>query len=294
MHKANRKDHIMRAKQTIIAMALICTSVFSGCSNAVYSSDNVSSITESKNEEAQRQTGTAESTIAPIDYQQGYYDSFSPEVYDQSGIESDTDYESAMETISNVNTGVIKSFYLVKTVRALNLEDCEKLNGWNEWFKASYALDYDPELKNDHKYFGDKTIYEVEIVSDLLRNTEENGNMYVAISMGNPLEQQESDPAYCPGEMFTVAVYEPDENSEIMRSCGGFMLRYDIEVCDGDYRALSRNNYEIDRLNIDGSNNIDEISVTSTTANPVRYSQELPLDKLTEFIKGDWTERGII
>ena len=186
----------MKAKQQIVAMALICTSVFSGCSNAVHSSDNVSYITESKSEEAQIQTGTAESAIAPIDYQQGYYDSFSPEVYDQSDIGSVTDYDAAMDIISNVNNGVIKSFYLVKTVRALNLEDCEKLNGWNEWFKASYALDYNPELKNDHKYFGDKTIYEIEIVSDLLRNTEENDNMYVAISMGNPLEQQEGDPAY--------------------------------------------------------------------------------------------------
>lgn len=59
----------MKAKQQIVAMALICTSVFSGCSNAVHSSDNVSYITESKSEEAQIQTGTAESAIAPIDYQ---------------------------------------------------------------------------------------------------------------------------------------------------------------------------------------------------------------------------------
>lgn len=284
----------MRVKQMIIGMVLICTNVFSGCSNAVYSSNNVSSITESKSEETKIPTNIAESTIAPIDYQHGYYDAFSPEVYNQSETGSVMNYDEAMDMISDINNGVIRSFYLVKTIKALTLEECEKLNGWNEWFKASYALDYNPDLKSEHEYFGDKTIYEVEIVSDLLKNTEGTGNMYVAISMGNPLEQQESDPTYCPGEMFTVAVYEPDDNSEIMRSCGVFMLRYDIEVYDGDYHVLSRNNYEIDKLKIDGSNNINEIAVTSTTANPVRYSQELTLNKLTEFIKSDWAERGII
>lgn len=202
-------------------------------------------------------------------------------------------YEEAMEMITDTNNGAIKSFYLVKTVKALTLDECEELNGWNEWFSSSYALDYTPEMKAESEYFGDKTIYEVEIVRDLLRSADENGNMYVAISMGNPLEQREGDPAYCPGEMFTVAVYEPNDNSEIYSSCGGFMLRYDVTVSNGDYFAYSRNNYELDALNIDGSENIDESAVTSTTVNPVRYSQKAPLEKLAEFIKNDWTQRGI-
>ena len=203
-------------------------------------------------------------------------------------------YEEAMEMITDTNNGVIKSFYLVKTVKALTLDECEELNGWNEWFSSSYALDYTPEIKAESEYFGDKTIYEVEIVRDLLRSADENGNMYVAISMGNPVEQREGDPVYSPDEMFTVAVYEPNDNSEIYSSCGGFMLRYDVTVSNGGYFAYSRNNYEIDALNIDGSENIDESAVTSTTVNPVRYSQKAPLEKLAEFIKNDWAQRGIV
>lgn len=275
-------------------MITLCTFILSGCSNTAYPQNSFSSIAEFENLETEEQTSIAESVIAQIDYQHGYYDALSPEVFPQSETGSAMSYEEAMEMITDTNNGVIKSFYLVKTVKALTLDECEELNGWNEWFSSSYALDYTPEIKAESEYFGDKTIYEVEIVRDLLRSADENVNIYVAISMGNPLEQREGDPAYCPGEMFTVAVYEPNDNSEIYRSCGGFMLRYDIEVSNGDYCAYSRNNYEIDALNIDGSKNINEVSVTSTTINPVKYSQEATLEKLTEFIKNDWTERGIV
>ena len=294
MHKANRKVFMKEKQKLSICMISLCALILSACGNTAYPQNDFSSAAESESHESEEQTSTAENAIAQIDYQHGYYDDFSPEVYQQSETGSAMSYEEAMEMITDTNNGAIKSFYLVKTVKALTLGECEKLSGWNEWFSGSYALDYTPELKAESEYFGDKTIYEVEIVRDLLRSAGENVNMYVAISMGNPVEQREGDPVYSPDEMFTVAVYEPNDNSEIYSSCGGFMLRYDVTVSDGGYFAYSRNNYEIDALNIDGSENIDESAVTSTTVNPAGYSQKMPLEKLAEFIKNDWTQRGIV
>ena len=46
----------------------------------------------------------------------------------------------------------------------------------------------------------------------------------------------------------------------------------------------------MDELSIDGSENISETRITSTTDNPVIYTQKLPLDSLAEYLRSDEVE----
>lgn len=112
--------------------------------------------------------------------------------------------------------------------------------------------------------------------------------------MGNPRIQEKSDPVYSPGERFTVAVHPKAENSDITRSCGGFMFRFDVEEDNGNYIALSRGDFGIDELkNSNCAVDISLDTITSTTNNPAHYTCKIPLDDLTEYLREDWSARGI-
>lgn len=267
------------SKKLLITLAASVIFALTGCSStpAVNSTDSTTSTADTQN-------------ITP---QQGYYDDIFVEIDQSTHVGPPATYEETISIISNSKYGGIDSFYLVETVKALTLSECEKLSGWEEWFESRYALSYD-EIDSDGKdYWGDNTIYEVKVIEDLISGEKYNTNIYLATSMGNPRIQEKGDPVYSPGERFTVAVHPKAENSDITRSCGGFIFRYDIQSSDGNFKALSRNNYVMDAFNISNSENISTEAVTSTTANPVIYTQELPLDDLTEFIRQDWKTRQI-
>ncbi len=57
--------------------------------------------------------------------------------------------------------------------------------------------------------------------------------------------------------------------------------------------TYSRNNYEIDSLQLDGAVDIKEKVIRSTTENPAIYTQKLPLDNLVAFLREDWRKRNI-
>ena len=91
-----------------------------------------------------------------------------------------------------------------------------------------------------------------------------------------------------------MAVHQKPDDSDITRSCGGFMFRFDVEEDNGNYIALSRGDFGIDELkNSNCAVNISLDTITSTTNNPAHYTCKIPLDDLTEYLREDWSARGI-
>ena len=203
-------------------------------------------------------------------------------------------YEEEIEMLSETVYGGIDSFYLVETVKALTLSECEQLRGWDEWFESCYALSYDEIKNDDREYFGDKIIYEVKVIEDLISGEESDRKMYLSVGMGgNPRIQRAGDPIYAPGERFTVAVHQKPDDSDITRSCGGFMFRYDaVEDASGSITLYSRNS-AMDDLDLPNAVAIEKTVITSTTKNPAHYTCKLPLDDLVAFLRQDWENRQI-
>ena len=203
-------------------------------------------------------------------------------------------YEEEIEMLSETVYGGIDSFYLVETVKALTLSECEQLRGWDEWFESCYALSYDEIKNDDREYFGDKIIYEVKVIEDLISGEESDRKMYLSVGMGgNPRIQRAGDPIYAPGERFTVAVHQKPDDSDITRSCGGFMFRYDVvEDASGSITLYSRNS-AMDELDLPNAVAIEKTVITSTTKNPAHYTCKIPLDDLVAFLRQDWENRQI-
>ncbi len=185
-------------------------------------------------------------------------------------------YEDVMSMIAfgEEHGEYLDSFYLVETVKALTIDECSELAGWNE----NYA---------------DRTIYEVNIIEDLISGEVVDRNDYIFVSMGNVEWQDKGDPIYAPGEKFTVVLAKPQQGCDFLRTPGSFMFRYDaIEDKTGEITLYSRNS-AIDELNLQNSVSIEKTVITSTTLNPAVYSQTVELEALVNYIKADWAQKEI-
>lgn len=160
----------------------------------------------------------------------------------------------------------LDSFYLVETVRALSVEGYE----WDN---------------------SDSTIYEVKIIKDLISGEDVNRTEKIIISNGTPKWQYEYDPAYAPGERFTIALTKPVDGVDYLNAPFYYMFKYDV-ASDGSGYIYSRCS-EIDKLNLPTSENIRETVVTSTTQNPAGYTQKVTLDAVVKFLRNDWKSRGV-
>ena len=180
------------------------------------------------------------------------------------------DYEDYVATLAeNQLNKPIDSFYLVECISALTPK------------KASELFS---ETDNWRQY------YEVRLIRDLVDGSEPDRVVFVRMS-GAVEYQEDYYPAYAPGEKFTLYIYQ--ETDGFCQVADGQMLRYDVYDEDGELWAYSRNNNIIDDLAFDGSVDIAEIRVTSTTRNPVKYTQKLPLDSLAEGMRGVFEENSL-
>lgn len=161
----------------------------------------------------------------------------------------------------------LDSFYLVETVRALSIE----------------GFDWDSN---------DSTIYEVKIIKDLISGEDVNRTEKILVSNGTPKWQYANDPAYAPGERFTIALKKPIEGKDYIEALFSYMFKYDVPSDDSGY-IYSRCCYEMDKLNLPTSENIKETVVTSTTKNPAGYTQKVTLDAVVDFLRSDWKARGV-
>ncbi|MGN1339629.1 MAG: hypothetical protein ACI4WS_05010, partial [Oscillospiraceae bacterium] len=137
---------------------------------------------------------------------------------------------------------------------------------------------------------GDRTVYEVQIIENLITGEKPDKTVMLVMSMGSPEVQKTGDPIYAPREQFTCAMME-DADKGCMQAVYGY--RYDIRLDGSDRIAYSRQNLELDGLALAGSENISAKAVTSTTKNPAVYTQRLPLSSVTEFVAKEWSEHGI-
>lgn len=180
------------------------------------------------------------------------------------------DYEDYVATLAeNQLNKPIDSFYLVECISALTPK------------KASELFS---ETDNWRQY------YEVRLIRDLVDGSEPDRVVFVRMS-GAVEYQEDYYPAYAPGEKFTLYIYQ--ETDDFCQVADGQMLRYDVYDEDGELWAYSRNNNIIDDLAFDGSVDIAETRVTSTTRNPVKYTQKLPLDSLAEGMRGVFEENSL-
>ncbi len=137
---------------------------------------------------------------------------------------------------------------------------------------------------------GDRTVYEVQLIENLITGEKSDKTVMLVMTMGSPEVQKTGDPIYAPGEIFACAMLE-DTDKGCMQSVYGY--RYDIRLDGSDRIAYSRQNLELDGLALEGSENISAKAVTSTTKNPAVYTQRLPLSSVAEFVAKEWSEHGI-
>ncbi len=185
-------------------------------------------------------------------------------------------YEDVMSMIASgeEHGEYLDSLYLVETVKALTAKECAKLDGWD----ITYS---------------DRTIYEVNIIKDLISGEAVGRKEYIFVSMGNAQWQNRGDPIYAPGEKFTVALTKPQQGCDFLRTPGSFMFRYDaVEDASGNITLYSRNS-AMDDLDLPNAVAIEKKVITSTTKNPAIYTQAVELKALVDFIRSDWEQRGI-
>lgn len=225
----------------------------------------------------------------------GHYD----DVFREVTSHSDTagmpmTYDEVVTMISNPDFGGLDSYYLLETVRALTLNECEELDGWFDIFGDFYGETFDSVRDgNEIVYLDDYTVYEVNVIKDLISDEDCNYQIYLLVAMGNPMYQEAGDPIYAPGERFSAALSIPESGTEIRKTTGDFALRYDVISEANGNKAYSRGNEAVDSLCLSKCENISEIRITSTTENPAVFTQSMPFDSLTGFLKQDWEDKEI-
>lgn len=234
---------------------------------------------------------TADTEEAP-EFVRGFYDS----IFEEAGFNPESGptptYDEAIEMVET--TGV-DSYYLFETIKALTYDECEQLGFLDELGGSSYGSWETVEAGTDlAAYRGDFTIYKVRVLSDLISGEKPDSIMYLYMNSGNPIYQETENPPYSPGERFAAAVYKKSSESTLYRSTCAFMLRFDVYEENGeDYGYLRSDHTRCTPLPAQGAEAVNKTEITSTTQNPVVYAQRIKLDSIAEFIRSDWSVRGL-
>lgn len=143
-------------------------------------------------------------------------------------------------------------------------------------------------------YFSEKdsgrTVYEIRLMENLITGEKSEETAILVMDWRSPQVQQANHPIYAPAELFTCAmVYSEKYNS--MQAIYGYY--YDVRTDGETLTAYSRANIYMDALNLAGSVTEQTTVITSTTGNPVVYTQKLPLSSVAEFVKKEWAEHGL-
>lgn len=220
------------------------------------------------------------------------YDDVFEMVLDNTASGPPMEYGEVMKMITAPGNGGLDSYYLMEVNKVLTRSECEEIEGWFDMFAADYEGTIEAgESNGDVYYFGNRTVYEVNIVKDLVKGTEMNETVYLPIETGDPNIQAKGDPPYAPGEMFCAALRDPIPNCGLRKTTGDFMLRFDVYAESGGYMAKTRFS---NGARFPAGEVISETRVTSTTKNPVTYYKQVPLDELADFLQSDWQSRGIL
>ena len=221
-------------------------------------------------------SGDTSNTSVPPDDKPAYDDVFE-EIAVNTYTGAPMTYDEIMEMITpdaEHPMWDVDSFYLVETVKALSSDECEQLAG------------------RDDLGSGYMTVYEIKVLEDLISGEKTDRTERILITMGTAERQKGGDPIYAPGEKFTIILAKPYAGADFLRTPGAFAFRYDVASDGEGNTVLYSRHSDLDRLQLDTSEDIDEKVITSTTQNPAHYTQKLSLNALTEFLRTDWEQRG--
>lgn len=203
--------------------------------------------------------------------QKGYYDDVFEEADTNWPVGGPMTYEHMLDSvkISEEYYGGKAGLWLCETVRVLPEEEAR-----------SYYSDKD----------SGRTVYEIRLMENLITGEKSEETAILVMEWRSPQVQQANHPIYAPAELFTCAmVYSEKYNS--MQAIYGYY--YDVRTDGETLTAYSRANIFMDALNLAGSVTEKTTVITSTTGNPVVYTQKLPLSSVAQFVKKEWAERGI-
>lgn len=173
----------------------------------------------------------------------------------------------------------VDSFYLVEVIRAMTNAEYRQMAGWE---------------KERHEAGCDETIYYVKLAEDLISGEKTDRTAYVQIPLGSGVcIQTRQDPAYAPGDKFVAVLTKPCEGYDFVQSVGDYAFRYDLVEEDDGTQMLYYRGKGFARIPLDFpfAETIEITQITTTTQNPVTYTQRVELDALVEFMREDWTER---
>lgn len=171
------------------------------------------------------------------------------------------------------------------------MDDIDK-NSVQAFVKYEIVSKYAPEeavrITGERAFENSASLYSAHVTYDYLND--EPNDFYINIAKsGTPELQREGDPLYLDGQVLISALFGVGETYQ---TAVPELLFY---VFDDEQTA-----YHIDKRDMIVSDSIctpvdheEREVVTSTPNNPVRFSDRSDISSLGEFIRKDWSERGL-
>lgn len=196
---------------------------------------------------------------------------------------------TAISFVENEATGIPQSYE--------ELQDFIKPYSSVNYLEYEIIKRYSPEeafeITDDDMFLYGATLYDIHVIHDCINDRELD--IYTKLSSAGTVEEQfKGFPPYLEGDRFACFLpqFDPDavnyKFSELL-----FAIDDENEKPVGYHIGFDK----IDFVNQNGNNIADEnftVSsvITSTSNNPVTYTDRIPLDTLSDFLREDWLERG--
>ena len=271
----------MKKASALTALLALCIG-FTGCSSAPASSDGSvvessdGSLAESGGEststaESNSESGSADSSISAI-----LMDNKNPPL-------------TADSFSDNGGTGIPQSYDELQDF----IRPFSEVNFLGFEVVRRYSPEEAYESTNDDIYLHGSTLYDVHVTYDYINAQPLDINTKLC-SAGTAEVQHESFPPYSEGDKFACFLiqFDPDdvnvEFPELLFAVDdsaeppvGYHVGFDvIDFVDKDGNSIGDSGFTAASV------------ITTTSNNPVTYTDKIQMDALTDFLRNDWTERG--
>ncbi len=156
-----------------------------------------------------------------------------------------------------------------------------------------YSAEEAFEVTNDDMFLYGATLYDIHVTYDYIND--QQLDIYTRLSSAGTAEEQlEGYPPYSEGDKYACFLPQFDPNAvnyELAELT--FAIDDEGQTPIGYHIGFD----DIDFVNQDGNCIADDdfaasSVITSTSNNPVTYTDMIPMDTLSDFLRNDWTERG--
>lgn len=269
----------MKKALALTAFLALCTG-FTGCSAAPASS--AESVVEPVGESSAESGGNS---IVESDSESGSENSSIPAIL--------TDNENPPLTAGSFTdsegTGIPQSYEELQDF----ISPFSEVNFLGLEIVRRYSPEEAYEATDDDIYLYGSTLYDIHITYDYLNAQPLDINTKLC-SAGTAEKQHEGYPPYSEGDKFAgfLLQFDPDDVNvkfpELLFAVDdsadppvGYHVGFDeIDFTDKDGNSIGDSDFTATAV------------VTTTSNNPVTYTDRIPMDALTDFLRNDWTERG--